>query len=61
MQRLLPAEAAALRWGTPSVIACGDATFPKGTASAVVVKFSAQPKGVPLEEIARLSFFLPDL
>ena len=26
---------------TPSVIACGDATFPKGTASAVAAKFPA--------------------
>ena len=48
MQRLLPAETAALRRDTPSVIAYGDATFPKGTASAVVVKFLAQFKGVPL-------------
>ena len=37
---------------TPSVIACGDATFPKGTASVVAAKFSAQPKGVPLGELA---------
>ena len=35
-------------WGTPSVIACGDATFPKGTASAVAGNFTALPKGVPL-------------
>lgn len=27
--------------GTPSVIACGDATFPKGTAFVVAVKFTA--------------------
>ena len=26
---------------TPSVIACGDATFPKGTAFVVAVKFPA--------------------
>ena len=37
---------------TPSVIACGDATFPKGTASEVVARFPAQPKGVPLGELA---------
>ena len=28
---------------TPSVIACGDATFPKGTAFVVAIKFSAVP------------------
>lgn len=28
---------------TPSVIACGDDTFPKGTASAVAAKFPALP------------------
>ena len=28
---------------TPSVIACGDATFPKGTALAVAKKFPAVP------------------
>ena len=33
--------------GTPSVIACGDATFPKGTASAVAAKFPAEPKASP--------------
>ena len=33
---------------TPSVIAYGDATFPKGTASAVAARFPAQSKGVPL-------------
>ena len=38
---------------TPSVIACGDATFPKGTASAVAAKFPAKLKGVPLGELAR--------
>ncbi len=37
---------------TPSVIACGDATFPKGTALAAAVKFPAVPKGVPLGELA---------
>ena len=36
----------------PSVIACGDATFPKGTASAVAAKFPAVSKGVPLGELA---------
>ena len=40
---------------TPSVIAYGDATFPKGTASAVVVKFSAQLKGVPLGELSSVA------
>ena len=38
--------------GTPSVIACGDATFPKGTASEVAARFPAQRKGVPLGELA---------
>ena len=42
------------RWGTPSVIACGDATFPKGTASAVTGNFTALPKGVPLGELANV-------
>ena len=28
------------------------ATFPKGTAFVVAIKFSAQPKGVPLGELA---------
>ena len=37
---------------TPSVIACGDATFPKGTASAMAGNFAAAPKGVPLGELA---------
>ena len=36
---------------TPSVIACGDATFPKGTALAVAAKFPAEFKGVPLGEL----------
>ena len=36
---------------TPSVIACGDATFPKGTALAVAAKFPAAFKGVPLGEL----------
>ena len=40
---------------TPSVIACGDATFPKGTALVVAIKFSAQPKGVPLGELASVA------
>ena len=34
--------------GTPSVIAYGDATFPKGTALGVAAKFPATTKGVPL-------------
>ena len=38
--------------GTPSVIACGDATFPKGTALAVAGNFAVAPKGVPLGELA---------
>ena len=37
---------------TPSVIAYGDATFPKGTASVAAAKFPSQPKGVPLGELA---------
>ncbi len=32
-------------------IACGDATFPKGTALAVAAKFPAAFKGVPLGEL----------
>ena len=36
---------------TPSVIACSDATFPKGTALAVAAKFPAEFKGVPLGEL----------
>ena len=43
-------ESAALR-ATPSVIACGDATFPKGTASAVAENFAAIHKGAPLGEL----------
>ena len=51
LQRLLPAKAR--RCGvTPSVIACGDATFPKGTALVVAGSFAAAPKGVPLGELA---------
>ena len=38
---------------TPSVIAYGDDTFPKGTASAVARNFAAAPKGVPLGELAK--------
>jgi len=37
---------------TPSVIACGDATFPKGTALVAAGKFAATLKGVPLGELA---------
>ena len=44
--------ASILARNTPSVIAYGDATFPKGTASVVAAKFPAQPKGVPLGELA---------
>ena len=49
---------------TPSVIACGDATFPKGTALAVAGNFAAAPKGAPLGELAanvvsRLRGFYP--
>ena len=40
---------------TPSVIACGDATFPKGTAFRNAVKFAALPKGAPLGELASRS------
>ena len=38
--------------GTPSVIAYGDATFPKGTALDVAAKFPTTTKGVPLGELA---------
>ena len=38
---------------TPSVIAYGDATFPKGTASVVAGNFAAALKGVPLGELSR--------
>ena len=47
---------------TPSVIAFGDATFPKGTASVVAAKLPAVPKGVPLGElasVARLRGYFP--
>ena len=37
---------------TPSVIACGDATFPKGTAFVPAGRFKAPPKGVPLGKLA---------
>ena len=40
-------------WGTPSVIACGDATFPKGTAFVVAGNFTILPKGAPLGELSR--------
>ena len=36
---------------TPSVKACGFATFPKGTAFAAAGNFAAAPKGVPLGEL----------
>ena len=43
-----------LRGGlTPSVIACGDATFPKGTAFGGEGKDHGIAKGVPLGELAR--------
>ena len=45
-------ESAMLR-GTPSVIACGDATFPKGTAFVVAGNFTVLPKGAPLGELSR--------
>ena len=39
---------------TPSVIAYGDATFPRRVkASAVAGNFAAVPKGSPLGELAR--------
>ena len=49
---------------TPSVIACGDATFPKGTALAVAGNFAAAPKGAPLGEldanvVSRLRGYFP--
>ena len=37
---------------TPSVIAYGDATFPKGTAFVPAGRFKAPPKGVPLGKLA---------
>lgn len=46
-------ESAARRGSTPSVIAYGDATFPKGTAFAVAGNFAAAPKGAPLGELSR--------
>ena len=39
LPRWFPAETAARRGSTPSVIAYGDATFPKGTASEVAARF----------------------
>ena len=46
-------ESAALRGITPSVIAYGDATFPKGTAFRGGGNLAAAPKGAPLEELSR--------
>ena len=46
-------QKAALPMITPSVIACGDATFLKGTASAVAIKCPAAPKGSLVGELAR--------
>ena len=48
MQRLLPAEAAALRRATPSV-ACGDSS-PKGTPYGNAGNFIATAKSRPLGE-----------
>ena len=39
LPRWFPAETAALRGSTPSVIAYSDATFPKGTAFRIAAKF----------------------
>jgi len=39
LPRWFPTETAARRGSTPSVIAYGDATFPKGTASEVTARF----------------------
>ena len=36
---------------TPSVIAYGDATFPKGTAFVVTANLATPPKGAPLGEL----------
>ena len=52
MQRRFLRKRGAVGGDTPSVIAYGDATFPKGTASVVATKFPASPKGVPLGELA---------
>ena len=49
---LSPQATGGVQARTPSVIACGDATFPKGTASVVAAKFPALLKGVPLGELA---------
>ena len=46
-------ESAALRGITPSVIAYGDATFPKGTAFRGGGNLAAAPKGAPLGELSR--------
>ena len=40
-------ESAALRGSTPSVIAYGDATFPKGTAFRIAAKFPSSQKASP--------------
>ena len=52
MQRRFLRKRGAAGGDTPSVIACGDATFPKGTALEVTANFPALPKGVPLGELA---------
>ena len=46
-------ESAALRGITPSVIAYGDATVPKGTAFRGGGNLAAAPKGAPLGELSR--------
>ena len=53
LPRWFPAETVALRGSTPSVIAYGDATFPKGTAFRGGGNLAAAPKGAPLEELSR--------
>ncbi len=45
--RWFPAETFALRGSTPSVIAYGDATFPKGTAFRIAAKFPSSQKASP--------------
>ncbi len=50
MQRLLPAEAAALRGATPSV-ACGDSS-PKGTPLGDAGNFAVTTEAVPLGKVA---------
>ena len=47
LPRWFPAETVALRGSTPSVIAYGDATFPKGTAFRIAAKFPSSQKASP--------------